>query len=332
MNTKFLVAFLAAASLSGCVISTGGGGGGGGTVGTPGDVTFFWMFDGYHCADVPDVQAVKISIAGQTLPNGGLYDPCAGYAGVVLEPVFSPNSYSFTIEALGYGGEVLFAKSAIFVVNGDVIVDVDLRPVVGAPSYAYIGWGFPPNHLSTNPSCAEVGVSQMQVRIDNGLWVSHPCASGNSEWLLTEGLDAGLHTIDLRVVGSGGTVYFQTEGTFTTYVGFTDYYEFSMSWAVGVLGVRTQLWDGPSMISCTNAGITKLYVSMYDSWDNYIPDLQGQFCAPQWEYNYRYVPAGTYDVFVTDGLDTPYYSSQTYTVTVATGLYTRLSADVDRVR
>jgi hypothetical protein len=332
MNTKFLVAFLAAASLSGCVISTGGGGGGGGgTVGTPGDVTFLLTFDGgYSCAGVPDVQMIKISIVGESLVNDGAFVPCSD---AILLQGFAPKSYSFTIEAFGYGSDRLFVSSNIFAVNGDVTVHVDLQPAVGAPSYAYIGWGFPPNHLSTNPSCAEVGASQVQVRIDDGLWVSYPCASGNSSWLLTDALDAGPHWVDLRVVGGDGTVYFQTEGTFTTYVGFTEYYPFAMSWAVGVLGVRTQLWNGASTISCTNAGISKLYVSMYDSWNNYIPDLQGQFCDPQWVYNYRYVPAGTYDVYVTDGLYTPYYSSQTYTgVTVATGLYTVLDADVDRVR
>jgi hypothetical protein len=335
MNTRILVAFLAATSLSGCFISAGGGGGGGAPLADPGDVTFQWTFDGLTCVDVPDVQTIKISILGETVQEF----PClvGGYPGVVLQD-FAGGSYSFTIEALGYGREQLFSTSGIgiFAVDGDVTVNVDLQPVSGPHSYAYIGWNFPPNDVSQTPDCAEAGVSEVEVRIDNGLWVPYACTEGNPLWVLTGGLTSDQHTIALRVLGSNGTVYFRADGTFSTWVGFTDSFVYTMSWAVGVpvgvVSVRTQLWEGatPAPVTCASAGVSTLYVDFRDSSGYWIRDLIGQPCSPQWVYNGRFMPAGTYDVIVTDGRATPYYASQIYyNVTVANGAYTHVSADVD---
>jgi hypothetical protein len=327
MNTKFLVAFLAAASLSGCVVSTGG------TVGDRGDVTFLWAFDGYTCAQVPEVQTIKISIAGESLPNSGEY-PCLvqGYPGIVLEN-FSPKRYDFTIEALGSDRERLFVTSGSFTVDGNVTVDANLHSVSGSNSYAYIGWDFPLDEWGQPQNCAQAGVFEVEMRIDDGYWIPYACSEGNSFWLRTSGLSAGLHSIDLRVIGHDGTVAFSTAGTFTTWVGYTEQYPFTMSWVAGVLNVRAQLWSGPTTtISCTSAGVSKLYVTLQDEWGNWIQDLAGQPCDPQWTYYFRYLAPGTYWVFVSDGITPPYYSSAMLPVTVSRGLNRYVDARVDRVR
>jgi hypothetical protein len=337
MNTRILVAFLAATSLSGCFFSTGGGGGGGGTpLADPGDVTFQWTFDGGACADVPDVQMINISIVGETLVDNGF--PClvGGYPGIVLHG-FAGRSYSFTIEALGYGGERLFVASGIFAVDGDVTVNVDLQPVAGPHSYAFIGWNLPPNAANPRPDCAEAGVSEVEVRIDNGFPVTYPCTDGNPAMVLTNGLISGPHAIALRVLGSDGTVYFGTEGTFSTWVGYTDEFVYTMSWAVGapvgVVSVKTQLWAGttPTPVTCAWAGVSTLYVDFQDSISGiWFLDPVGQPCSPQGVYYGRFVPAGTYDVIVTDGATpTPYYTSPPYIVTVANRAYTYVTANLE---
>src|SRR5438552_1748277 len=80
MNSRILVAFLAAAALSltgsGCVIYGGGGGGGAGGGGgrlNPGDATFTWTLAGGSCSDFPNVNKVIISIPGESLQNGGVF-------------------------------------------------------------------------------------------------------------------------------------------------------------------------------------------------------------------------------------------------------------------
>src|SRR4051812_37301290 len=92
MNVRLAVAFLAVASTTGCLVVD--------TTRASGDVHVSWTFEGSPCSAVPSVTAVKISIPGETLANGGVY-ACTtnGLDGITLTS-FAGGFYSFTITGL----------------------------------------------------------------------------------------------------------------------------------------------------------------------------------------------------------------------------------------
>lgn len=304
MNTRFLVAFLTAASLSGCVIYGGGGDGGGNPPADPGDVTFEWNFGGRTCGDVSDVVTIKISIAGEVLANNGEY-PClvGGYPGVVLHN-FDGQSYSYTIEALDYYGATLFAASGIFAVDGDVRVIVNLHPVAGPNTNAFIGWRFPANQNSLAPTCAQAGVTEVDVRIDNGGWVTYPCASGfDPEAVLIEGLTAGQHTIEIEAFNSASYRYNRFAGTLTTTIGSSVFVEYTLPWVIGGTAVN---WSLPSSNSCYSGTGISAYVNFKDvQTGQWVYPAEGDplRCSDGVgagaSVRYNYLTAGTYEVWAT---------------------------------
>jgi hypothetical protein len=294
MNSRILVAFLVAGSMSGCVIYGGGGGGGGNPPGNPGDVTFEWTFDGGLCSSVPDVKSVRISIPGETLQNGGVF-PClvTGHPGIVLQD-FDPGSYSFTIDALDYSGNVIFVDSGAFTVNGNVVVLTDLQPAPGANSYAYLAWKFP-----SSWNCAEAEVSWVRVSIDYGDWTEYPCTEGfNTGGVVTDWLSSGHHTIELEGLGADGYRYFRYAGSLTTSVGSPIFVEYNLPWSVGGVSVKWQLNGGVCSTTANSA-----YVNFWDvdteTWV-YLDPGDPQDCIDgATPVLYNYLQAGTYEVWAT---------------------------------
>lgn len=297
MNKKLLLAFLAVLQVtSGCVIRGGGG------HGNPGNVTFTWSFYGTNCADNPSVQRVVINIPGETLQNGGSY-PCSasGYPGIVLHD-FAPGTYSYTITALGYSNEQLFAGSGTFAVNGDVRVTIDLTPVGSPASYAYLNWHFPPNASSSNPDCASVGVTDMEVDID-GYLQNFRCVEGRSSpGARTILLNPGTHSIRLRAMDSTGYVYYSFAGSLVTAAGSPSFQDYTLNWAVGGAVVRWQLTS--SNYSCTSARITDIAINfqnvatgavLWGSFDNPTTWAIKPCSAGYWNF---YLPPGTYRIYI----------------------------------
>jgi hypothetical protein len=324
MNSRILVAFLVAGSMSGCVIYGGGGGG------NPGDVTFEWTFDGGLCSSVPDVKWVRITIPGEILQDGGEF-PCEvrGYPGIVLHN-FEGKSYSFTIDGVDVDGNVLFVDSGTFTVNGDTTVFADLQPVPGENSYAYIGWKFPPNSVSTNPTCAQAGVSSVQVWID-GVPVEYPCMDGfNPNSVFSGWLSSGPHQIELIGLGADRYPYFRRIGTLTTTVGNSFFVEYTLSWAVGSVSVNPRLRIGTTPVSCSTAGVSTLYFDFQDSQGNWLYDPDGDAQACSSSSVLYYLPAGTYVMSVW-GWDSSgwQYVSAPQTVIVVNGEITDVFVDVD---
>jgi len=199
MNSRLLLAFLCVASLAtGCIIHDDDCN----NCGTnppppsqPGDVTFLWTFAGLRCDEARDVYGVNITIPGESLLNNGKYAcSTAGVDGITLHD-FVPGTYSFQLQAVDYRNVIVFEGSGTFVINGDARVTIDLAPVGSNSntSYAYLNWTLP-----GNKSCAQAGVTSVDITLDNNAPVNFACSVGQATpGLKTPNIAAGDHYIDI---------------------------------------------------------------------------------------------------------------------------------------
>ncbi|MET0401933.1 MAG: hypothetical protein ABW123_05990 [Cystobacter sp.] len=321
MNVKALLAFLClAVSGSGCIIVDGGGGGDPDPCcstpdpGRPqpqpqarsGNVTMRWTFahkGGDRCADVPEVKSIRISIPGEKLHNGGVY-ACntAGTDGIMLLD-FRGGTYRYTLEAVGYDGQVLYTANGDFSVDGNTSVDVNLTPKGSASSFAYVSWSFEGNTNHSNPNCAQAGVNFVEVRIDNGPWARLGCEEGiGSNQIESPFLEPGTHTIEfvgLKVTNDGATPYYYRSGTLTTKANAPISVSYNL-WAVGGMALRWELLDGSLKKTCEQAGVTGMRINMKDRATGKLVygeegDAQSCTAAP---ILYKYLRPGQYEVFV----------------------------------
>jgi hypothetical protein len=327
MNSRTLIAFLAVSSFSGCIVVDRSGGGGGVQKPVPGDVSFSWSFAGATCSAVPQVQSINLSIPGQQLQNSGVF-PCLAndYPGITLLD-FAGGDYSFAIEAVGYGGEVLFGASGTFRVNGNIQVTTDLAPIVGANSYAYLTWRFPRNSVSNSPTCEQAGASAVQVSIDGANPVEYPCADGfTTSGAQTQLISAGTHSIELLGVNAGGYPYYRYQGTLTTTAGAPVAFEYQLGWNVGGAAVGWSFTDNAYTYTCSTAGITTVTLNFEDSAGNLVYGNEGdaQACGAS-PAVYSYLLPGTYRVYAKAyGTGNTVYLSNGATpptVTVAAGVF-----------
>lgn len=300
MNSRLLIAFLALTNLTGCIIVGSGGGSPPPPPPKPGDVTFTWSFAGATCNEVPQVSKVAIDIPGEQLQNDGVY-PCLAndYPGIVLHD-FRAGTYTFTIEALGYSNESLFTGSGSFTVNGDVRVTIDLTPVGGANSYAYITWQFPANGASSHPTCEQAGVSLVDVSIDGTSIGEFACSSGFTQpGVQTPFLNAGSHSIYIVAMTSNRYPMYEYSGTLQTFTGGPVAADYALNWAVGGAALKWQLTNGSVGQTCAQAGIQTMSINFQDEQGYMVygtsGDIQACDAAP---ITYDFLQPGTYRVFI----------------------------------
>jgi hypothetical protein len=292
MNLRMALLLLTALALAGC--------GGPDRHLHPGEVTFQWSFAGLSCGEVPHVRAVKIRLPGEALQNDGIY-PCSvsGFQGIVLHD-FAGGSYPYALEALGYGDEVLYRASGTLEVNGSVRVAVDLTPAGAYSSYAYLTWRFPPSATSANPTCADLGVSTVELSLDEGITARYPCAAGERlPGAMTPFVPPGSHALSLWALDADGYELFHFQGALQTFGGAPVAAEYRLGWSVGGAPVRWQLTDGSLAQSCAQAGIDTVWVNFQDAQGSllYGPSGDAQPCSGAPIY-YDYLPPGTHRVFL----------------------------------
>ncbi len=294
MNPKTLLPFLAATTLSGCLVVDGGPG--------PyrGDVGFTWTFAGLRCASVPEVASVRIRIPGEALQNDGVF-PCStnGYSGILLLD-FAPGPYVFTIEGLDYGGRALYTGSGSFSVDGNIAVSTDLGPVGGQNSYAYLMWTFPPNSSSQNPTCEQAAADHVDIRIDQGSPQRASCSQGFVQPGFQTGLLApGAHQIELVGLDPSDYPYYRYVGRLQIVSGSPVSASYRFDWNIGGVSVAWQLFNGSVSQTCAQAGVQTVSVNFQDSSGTLIYGTAGdpQPCtgAP---ILYNALLPGTYRVFV----------------------------------
>ena len=184
-----------------------------------GNVTFAWSFYGYRCSQDPDIQSVRVTIPGESLQNNGIY-PCSanGSDGIVLYD-FAPGTYSYTLDAIDYSGNIIYSGGGTFAVNGNVLVQIDLTPTRQAPSWAHLSWHFPEQSGAARP-CDERRVAKMGVWIDDQPPAFLACADGLSDpGVRSMTLAAGSHAISIKALGEDSSVLYSAESTLTTYAG-----------------------------------------------------------------------------------------------------------------
>ena len=307
MNAKLVSAFLAIVALSGCIVVRNPP-----PPAQPGNVTFTWSFAGMTCSQASQVKSVVVTIPGQTLQNAGVY-PCLAnnYPGIVLHD-FAAGTYSFTLDAEGYSGEQIYTGSGTFTVDGDVRVTVDLTPVGGANSYAYLTWHFPALGANTNPSCADALVTNVSVSIDGATATLVPCASGRTTpGAQTAFLPAGTHTIDLFGYDNSGYLLYQAYSTLVTTAGAPVAADYLIDWAVGGATLAWTLSENSVIVTCAQAGITTVYVDFKDVSGNlvYGPYGDPRPCGSPIVY-YDYLHEGTYKVLLSAaGTGSTYYDN-----------------------
>jgi len=233
-----------------------------------GDITMTWTFDGQQCATLPDITQVRITMPGQTLQNGGIY-PCItnGTAGIVLLD-FAPGTYTYTIEGMDNTNTVLYRATGSVVVNGNVTETVDLQPVAGVPSNAYISWSFPTSYLGqANPGCgtvAQAPIAYVYIYLDGSSTALSPvssCSAGfGSGSVMLSGLTSGTHTIDLQATDSSNYVYLSKHSTLQVVPGGGAVNSYTFDWAVGGLAVRWSLSNTGIVQTCAQAGVTDMNI------------------------------------------------------------------------
>ncbi len=301
MNTKLLAAFLLMSLSTGCVVV--GDGNDGGNRPPPqhtprrGDVTFHWSFAGYTCQQTPDVHSVRVVIEGETLQNGGIF-PCLvnGYPGVVLHD-FRAKNYLFTLQGLGGSNEILYERSGTFAIDGSVDVTVSLDSVA---SYAFLTWRMPPTGQYMNPTCAQAGVSYVDVWIDGQDEGRYFCTQGTSgNGVPTRYLGLGAHTVTLLAVDEYDYPLYRFDGPLYIQANQATSAHYDLQWAVGGAGVRWQLTNGSIGQTCMQAGVTKVYVNFLGEDGKWVYPGAGdeQPCNLAW-VAYDYLLPGTYRVYV----------------------------------
>jgi len=297
LNMAAVAAFLLSAS--GCVCVVGGGGGG-----TSGDITFLWTFNSRTCAELQEITQVTIQMPGQTLQSNGQYDCITGGTAGIKLLNFRPGTYTYAIQGRNASGVVLYEGGGTVKVNGNVTVNVDLQPSATAPGAATVTWTFPPNGASNMPNCAQAGVVNVIINVDDSTVPSTvSCDAGfMTSGVVVKDLLAGQHTIDLTAVDASGFAYYRKRSTLTIVAGATVSSAYSFDWAVGSLPLKWNLNDGTYDQTCQQAGITEVYINMKDTLDQFVYQgagvnvpcddngLQGT--------NFVYFPSGTYRIYI----------------------------------
>jgi hypothetical protein len=242
----------------------GGGTGGGGGALASGNIIFLWNFAGQTCAQTPSVQSVRVTIPGQTLMNGGVFQCSNGGSDGIQLLNFAAGAYAYTLEGLSSSNSVLYAKSGNLTVNGDVQVNATLDPV-NAPGSLALSWTFPPNSTSSMPNCTQAGVTDVVVTID-ATPQTVPCAQGyGTTQTVFNNLAPGNHALVLEARDSSQFTYYSAAVNFTLTAGQQASRSILMGWAVGGLPVKWSFSNGVSQLNCAQAGASTMNVNLRDS-------------------------------------------------------------------
>ena len=297
MKNKVLLLVVAMVAGSSCVI-----GGGGGRQPAPGDVQFNWSFNGGTCGDYPEIRSVVVTIPGQRLMNSGTFGCLVNnYPGIVLTD-FAGGTYTYTVDAIGYGNETLFSTSGSFVVDGSISVNTDLQPIGGGNSAAYLRWFFPPSGGHQNPTCDQAGVTRVSVSIDNGAADVRNCTEGQtSNGYATANLVPGQHSIVLAATDNDGFEYYRFTGFFTTNAGQSTAQDFDLQWSVGTALIGWTFTNGGVTLDCNQAGVGTVLINFQDSSGHNVFGSQWASapCSMGFTGAAFYLPPDNYRVFVT---------------------------------
>lgn len=331
MNKLLITSFLAVFAFGqGCIINQYGGGGDGRD---PGDITFFWTFQGEMCDAVPQVANVRVTIPGESLDNDGVYGCLNGeYAGITLHD-FVGGNYEYVLEGLSNTGATLYRASGTFSIDGDTRLDVDLTPVGQQTSFAYLSWAFPANWAGGAPSCADATITYIDIEFDDsGDWIRYDCEDGRTNGGAQSPLLApGVHKIELvgvYVEGQNEYAIAYKEGSITTQAHQPTNHSFTLAWEIGGTTIAWQLKDGSTNQTCAVAEVETVFVHFrnVETGEYVYGDVGDDNPCTASTVTYRYLSPGTYEVYISaENADNVMYLSpdaDAPRVTVSAGVWT----------
>ena len=326
-HSRFLTSTIAALALltSGCVFTTT-------PRGNPGDITFTWTFANRQCFEVPDVVQVTVDIPGQSLQNSGVYGCLnANSAGIKLLN-FRAGSYSYTISGQNAQGVTIYAQTGRVTVNGDVVENVNLTPTANATGSAYLAWTLPAGTSVTCQYLAAVDIS-----FDSGAPTAVACNTGlynpgNTTTLqgAAFSLSPGRHTVNLDARDATGFVYYRSTSFVDVVAGQTAQQVYSLDWLVGTTALRWTFSNGITQLTCAQAGVTRMGVTLRDANGDLTVDVDCNLGGIDGYTPYAYT--GQYQVFLAAyGTGNVLYASSVMTprvVQVQAGVFPPLTTQV----
>ena len=252
--------------------------------GYPGNIFLSWTFSGASCAQTPAVATVTVTIPNDPVPIVPNVFPCsAGNPPSSLGIYnFNPGSYTVNLSAQDVNGQVIYTGTTTVVVNGDVYATIDLAPVGGGNTVAYLSWGFDAAVGTYLPPCTALASTDPDRMDSVALYVDgattaaqiYDCSVGaGSAQVSTPDLTPGTHTVQLVAYQDGvPDAFAQTDPVQVTVVANNPTSQtLSFHWMVGGVGVA---WRYPGgAMNCTTNGVASVTVSFggrggYDSAGN----------------------------------------------------------------
>jgi hypothetical protein len=176
---------------------------------TRSDLTFLISFGGASCAEVPEVDRVRLRLEGPAVADEEFLCPPGGR---VFDDI-PHGEYTWRIDGIAADNTVLFHGTDLVRLTRDTTVNAVLQPVGEPP--VQVGlltffWTF------AGQGCAEAGVAEVRVTLPGQFDEPVPCATDGVEGITIENVAAGATEWTLRGTDAGGaTVLFEASGTAT---------------------------------------------------------------------------------------------------------------------
>lgn len=190
---------VSATALSGCVIIH--------DEERPGDISFYWDFDGRGCGDVRgEVRDIYLLIDG---PDGRReiadYYPCnsGGHDGISISN-FEPGEYHYTIDARDATNYTVYTASGTIYVDGDVSKSVSLRYVGYEPLWNLtFEWRLFNGNVEQNCDTAQMDTVELSLFGPSERHVSFACKDYGATVF---DLEPGVYDYELTI-GNAGEEY-----------------------------------------------------------------------------------------------------------------------------
>ncbi len=246
---------------------TGGGSAGGGTsggvAGPTFSVIFLWNFAGQTCAQA-GVSMVTVNVPNTSVRSQRIQCNTSGTDGAVVQGI-PAGSYTATLEGRDGANALKFRGTAsLRVVDQDISAPVRLEPVMSSgPGDLLIKWKFPPLSVSNDPTCAQATITKMKVTVNGGSTREENCSVGEPSGAGVRLTNlTGSATIALAAADANGFVYFKASQQVPVVPNASTPVTVTLDWDVGSLPVKWSFRDGSQTLTCTQAGVTSMFLNL----------------------------------------------------------------------